>query len=172
MVRDAVKGNRLELAGAELCIANLEGDIDSAFAGIDAVVFTAGSGSETGKDKTLMVDLWGAVKSIGAAEAAGVSQFIMVSALKAKDPERAAASLRPYLVAKAAADAILEHSSLHYTILRPGRLHDEATEGYEIAENLKRFDGATSRINVATLIRQLLRQSDSPSATVEILDKA
>jgi uncharacterized protein YbjT (DUF2867 family) len=47
------------------------------------IVFTAGSGGHTGFDKTLLIDLDGAVKTIEAAEQAGVDRFIMVSALQA-----------------------------------------------------------------------------------------
>ncbi|WP_369403919.1 NAD(P)H-binding protein [Secundilactobacillus silagei] len=49
--------------------------------GFDAVIFTAGSGSKTGDDMTLMVDLDGAVKSMQAAQIAGVKRYVMVSAL-------------------------------------------------------------------------------------------
>jgi len=166
MVRTASKGRALEAAGAALCIADLEGEIEHAFTDIDIVVFTAGSGGNTGKDKTLMVDLWGAVKSIQAAKRHGISHYIMVSALKAKAPEAAAEALRPYLVAKASADQILTDSGLSYTILRPGRLHDEATKGYETAADLADFNGSTSRADVADCICELIATGDQP----EVLD--
>jgi hypothetical protein len=39
---------------------------------MDAVIFTAGSGGQTGADKTMLVDLDGAIKSMQATEAAGL----------------------------------------------------------------------------------------------------
>ena len=52
--------------------------------GYDAIVFSAGSGGKTGDDMTMLVDLDGAVKSMQAAELAGVKRFVMVSAIFAK----------------------------------------------------------------------------------------
>ncbi|ADE53203.1 SDR family oxidoreductase [Coraliomargarita akajimensis] len=173
MIRDPDKGQALTELGAELCIADLEGAIEHAFVNIDLVVFTAGSGSHTGKDKTLMVDLWGAVRCIHAAEMqTKPPQFIMVSALKAKDPERGSAALKPYLVAKHAADEYLRHSQLNYSIVRPGRLHDpETIPPYTVSPPSDAYEGFTSRINVARYIAQLIRQfPDCTRQTVDLLD--
>lgn len=67
-------------------------------------MFTAGSGNATGKDKTLTVDLWGAIECIRACEDSGVQRFIMRSALKAAHLNRGSEALKPYLIAKYAAD--------------------------------------------------------------------
>ncbi len=161
-VRNAAKAAEFEQAGAEVRVADLEGELGSLCEGIDIVIFTAGSGSATGKDKTLTVDLWGAVKCIRAAKDQHVSHFIMISALKAKAPEDAAEALRPYLVAKASADQILTDSGLNYSILRPGRLIDEATGTYETGANLLDFNGSTSRAHVADCICELIATEDQP----------
>ena len=50
-IRDNAKAAELERAGAEIRIADLEGELGALFEGIDIVIFTAGSGSSTGKDK-------------------------------------------------------------------------------------------------------------------------
>src|SRR5699024_12073222 len=56
--------------------------ITEAAKGVDAVVFTAGSGPSTGPDKTMLIDLDGAVKTIDATKEAGVNRFIMVSSFE------------------------------------------------------------------------------------------
>jgi uncharacterized protein YbjT (DUF2867 family) len=64
----------------------LEDDVDTiadTLSGADVVVFTAGSGGSTGPDKTIMIDLDGAAKSVKAAEKVGVQQFIMISTMNA-----------------------------------------------------------------------------------------
>lgn len=85
-------------------VASLESSMDviaATMKGFDAVVFTAGSGGKTGFDKTLEVDLDGAVKSMIAAEQVGVKRFVMVSAVHAGNRERWNASgIKPYYIAK------------------------------------------------------------------------
>ncbi|MEQ9008793.1 MAG: SDR family NAD(P)-dependent oxidoreductase, partial [Ekhidna sp.] len=50
--------------GIRTVLADLEKDFDHAVASADAVVFTAGSGAHTGKDKTHLVDRASAKKAI------------------------------------------------------------------------------------------------------------
>jgi len=102
---------------------------EHALQGCDALVFTAGSGGHTGGDKTLLVDLWGALRTFRACEAHGLRRYLMVSALRAHDPDSGRAALRHYLVAKKIADEYLERTSLDYTIVRPGRLTNEPGTG-------------------------------------------
>jgi uncharacterized protein YbjT (DUF2867 family) len=129
IIRDQAQADSLRARGGEPLVANLEGDVKGTLDGCDAVVFTAGSGGHTGADKTLLIDLWGAIKMIRAAEETDVSQFVMVSAIGAADPDRGRDAIRHYLVAKRMADLELERSSLVHTIVRPGRLTDEAGTG-------------------------------------------
>ncbi|MGB0412808.1 MAG: SDR family oxidoreductase [Coraliomargarita sp.] len=160
-IRDNAKAAELERAGAEIRIADLEGELGALFEGIDIVIFTAGSGSSTGKDKTLTVDLWGAVQAIRASENSQVQRFIMVSALKAEDPNRGSEALKPYLVAKHAADEILKQSSLAYSILRPGRLTDgEERNDVLAASEGPDYSGTISRASVAEFIRQHIRNTE------------
>ena len=108
---------------------DLEQDITHALQGCSVVVFTAGSGANTGLDKTLLVDLWGACNTIDTAEKSAVEQFIMVSSRGADDPDLGPKAIKPYLVAKHFADRHLIESKFNYTILRPGRLTDEVATG-------------------------------------------
>ena len=56
-----------------------------AMAGVDTVVFAAGSGGSTGDDMTLNIDLDGAVKAMHATELADIKRFILISALGTDD---------------------------------------------------------------------------------------
>ncbi|CAA6689623.1 Unannotated [Lentimonas sp. CC19] len=159
-LRNQAHAPEFERMHASVRFADLEGDLGTLCAGVDCVIFTAGSGGSTGKDKTLTVDLWGAIQCIQASEAAGVKRFVMISALKASEPNRGSDALKPYLVAKHAADEILKHSTLNYSILRPGRLTD-STDSRPVRvfheSETADYAGSISRANVAEFIRQHLR---------------
>lgn len=74
MIRKEEQVSYFKELGADTAIVDLEGEIDDiaeAAKDVDAVVFTAGSGPKTGKDKTIMVDLDGAVKTIEATKKLG-----------------------------------------------------------------------------------------------------
>lgn len=90
---------------------------------VDSIIFSAGSGGNTGDDATLIIDLDGAVKAMEAAQLAGIKRFILVSSAASND--RSAwdkTGIKPYMIAKYYADKILTQSPLNYTILRPGAL--------------------------------------------------
>ncbi|MGD6846142.1 SDR family oxidoreductase [Rossellomorea aquimaris] len=142
IVRKEEQARAFEQDGVQSSLVDLEGTVDEithGLKGADAVVFTAGSGGKTGADKTLLIDLDGAVKTMEAAKQAGIDRFIMVSALQAHNRENWNESLKPYYVAKHFADRALEQSGLTYTIIRPGGLLNEAGKGKVTAgENLSR----------------------------------
>lgn len=137
MVRKEEQQKELQSKGIETVVADLEGTVEElqgVLTGCDAIVFTAGSGGSTGSDKTLLIDLDGAVKTMEAAEKAGVDRFIMVSALQANNRENWNENLKPYYVAKHYADKMLVQSNLNYTIIRPGGLLNE--KGMEISQQV------------------------------------
>lgn len=159
MVRSEEQANAFKERGVDAVVADLEGTVEqigNAMDGCDAVVFTAGSGSKTGPDKTLTVDLDGAVKTIEATEAKGVKRFVMVSALQANNRENWNMKIKHYYVAKHYADRILMDSDLDYTIVKPGALLDEPGSGnIQIGETLER--GSVPREDVASTIIEVLR---------------
>ncbi|TFB21344.1 SDR family oxidoreductase [Filobacillus milosensis] len=140
MVRKEDQLNEFKEKGIEAVLADLEGPVDQltqAADGCDAVIFAAGSGGKTGADKTLLIDLDGAVKMVEAAEKAGVKRFLMVSALQAHNRENWNEKICHYYVAKHYADIALVQSSLNHTIVRPGGLlNEEGTGKIRVAENL------------------------------------
>nr|WP_259548676.1 SDR family oxidoreductase [Heyndrickxia oleronia] len=171
MVRNEEQSLQLKNEGIETVIANLEDTVETiadAVKGCDAIVFTAGSGGKTGADKTLLIDLDGAVKTMEAAEKVGIKRFIIVSALQAHHRENWNESIKPYYVAKHYADRVLVSSDLDYTIIRPGGLLNEPGTGkVSIAENLQR--GAISREDVAELIIACLNEKNTLRRSFDVV---
>lgn len=168
MVRSEEQAAALRGRGLEAVVGDLEGEFASALEGAEAVVFTAGSGGHTGKDKTLLVDLWGAIRVMRHCLSAGPRRFIMVSALRAEDPDEAEGGIKPYLVAKWAADEWLMQSGLDHTVLRPGGLTDEPGTGLvDAAARLERRSGRIPRADVAAAIEHCLR---SPATSGRVYD--
>lgn len=159
----------LELGAKEVVIADLERDIAHAFTGVDAVVFSAGSGSHTGGDKTILVDMWGAMKSIDEAKKHGIKRFCMVSALRAKNPDEGPEAIRHYLVAKKIADDYLRNSNLDYTIIRPGILTNEAGTGRIYARETIAEVGEITRKDVAHVLFTVLDKKNTYRQSFDVI---
>jgi NADH dehydrogenase len=103
-------------AGAQVALADLKDrkSLDVACRDADVVITTANSASRGGDDNAQTVDWEGNCNLIDAAKAAGVKQFIFVSASVA-DPN----SPNPILQAKGKAEAHLRSSGIPYTIIAP-----------------------------------------------------
>ena len=171
MIRDPLQAETFEVMGAEAVIADLETDFSFAFNGCDSVVFTAGSGANTGFDKTLLIDLWAAIKAINYAVDHNVQRFIMVSSRGAEDPDKGPKRIKPYLVAKHAADFALLHSRLDYTILQPGRLTDEpGTNHIQTQRPEKSAEQKISRDDVAESILYCLQHDQTIGSSIEIFE--
>ncbi|SFA94510.1 Uncharacterized conserved protein YbjT, contains NAD(P)-binding and DUF2867 domains [Lentibacillus halodurans] len=172
MVRKEEQAEELKKKGIDAVIANLEGNkksIVKAAKGCEAVVFTAGSGGKTGPDKTLLVDLDGAVKTIEAAEEAGVDRYVMVSALQANNRENWNEKIRHYYVAKHYADRMLQASNLNYTIVRPGGLLNEPGTGkVNISENMEER-GAVPRQDVASTVVAALPEENTYKRAFDLI---
>jgi uncharacterized protein YbjT (DUF2867 family) len=170
MVRKEEQAKAFENSGIEAKLANLEGSVEEiveAAKGCDTFVFTAGSGGHTGADKTILIDLDGAAKTIEAAKKLGVKRFIMVSAINANRRENWS-SIKHYMVAKHHADKILEQSGLTYTILRPGGLLNEPGTGkVSIAEDLNR--ASIPREDVAKTIMATLTAKNTFNRSFDLV---
>ncbi|WP_458124545.1 SDR family oxidoreductase [Paenibacillus sp. Z3-2] len=154
MIRKPEQADALKKLGADVVIGDLEGsveDLAEAMKDHNAIVFTAGSGGSTGQDKTLLIDLDGAVKTMEAAEQQGISRYILVSAYGADQREKWSESIKPYYVAKHYADRALFASDLNYTIIRPGGLENEPGTG-KIAVGTDLEPGSIPREDVARVI--------------------
>lgn len=131
-VRKEEQVTKFEDKGIEARLGNLEAsvsEIKECMKDIDAIVFAAGSGGSTGTDKTMLIDLDGAVKVMEAAEDLNIKRFVMVSAFQADVRDNWSDEMKPYFAAKHYADKFLMKSDLNYTIVRPGMLENEPAIG-------------------------------------------
>lgn len=171
MVRRQDQVSYFNALGVETVLVSLEDSVDEiaqAMDGCDAVVFTAGSGGSTGADKTLLIDLDGAAKTIEAAKRTGIDRFLMVSAIYADRRENWTEDMAPYYVAKHHADNILRASGLTYTIIRPGLLtNDSGTGQITASEQLDR--GAIPREDVAAILLHSLTNEHVYNKAFEVV---
>lgn len=171
MVRNDDQRAWFEARVIETVIGDLEGELRHAFEGCDRVVFTAGSGPHTGPDKTLLIDLNGAMRAVDLAAELGLERFVMVSALRVDDPLAGPEALRPYLAAKRAADAYLKAAEVPWAILKPGRLTDEPATR-RVAASLEESGGnnEVSRANVAHALLHLVQGKAANGREYPLLD--
>jgi len=125
-------------------------------------VFSAGGGPDGNIDRKRTVDLGGSLKSIEAAQQAGIDRFVQISAINVDDPvpDDADPVWKAYVEAKRDADIALRDSGLDWTILRPGRLtNGDGTGQVALGEDIGRGD--IPRADVAAVVVAVL---DDPSS--------
>jgi len=169
IVRNPGHVGDVEADGAEAVVADMEAldDLSPYVAGTDAVVFAAGAGPGSGPERKRTVDLDAAVKIVEAARREGVRRYVMVSSIGAHDPAAGPEAMRPYLEAKAAADAALRDSGLDWTIVRPGSLTDEPGTGrVDLSTELGRR-GPIPRDDVAAVLLATLDAPETKGLTFE-----
>ena len=161
LVRSQAQAERLEADGVRTRHLDLEADdVDAyarAFEGCDAVVFAAGGGPDGNVERKRTVDLEGSTKSVDAAARAGISRFVQVSAIDVDEPvpDDTDPVWRAYVEAKRDADAYLRGSGLEWTVVRPGRLTDDAPTGaVALGEDVPR--GEVTRADVAAVLLAVL----------------
>jgi uncharacterized protein YbjT (DUF2867 family) len=170
LIRNPGHAAGVHAAGAEPLVADME-ELDSLaefVEGADAVVFAAGAGPGSGPERKRTVDLGAAVKLLEAAEATGARRYLMVSSIGAGDPSSGSGAMRPYLEAKAQADAALSASGLEWTIVRPGMLTDDDGTGLVwVGEEERR--AAVTRDDVAAVLAGCLDQPRTVRKTFVLL---
>lgn len=119
-------------AGAEVALIDLDtsafDDIVYCMQGADAVVFAAGSAT----GETSELDRKGTLRTVRAAEKAGVGRYLSISAIGAStglSTRDMDAEMKDYYRQKRAAAKHITGSSLDWTILEPGELIDEPGTG-------------------------------------------
>jgi uncharacterized protein YbjT (DUF2867 family) len=173
LIRNPDHAAEVEATGATAVgadIENLDADgIARSIAGVDAVVFAAGAGPGSGPARKRTVDYDGAVKLIEAARMNDIRRYLIVSAIGVNRPERWSDEMRPYLEAKAEADAALTESDLDYTIVRPGGLTDDPGSGTIAAgEDLGRY-GRIPRDDVAATLLACLEEPATVGKAFDLL---
>ncbi|MFE5742490.1 NAD(P)H-binding protein [Streptomyces celluloflavus] len=163
-------------AGAEPVVCDLESasvaDVARHLEGADAAVFAAGAGPGSGEARKDSVDRGAAVLFADAAEAAGVRRFVVVSSMGSdrEPPADTDPVFAAYLRAKGAADAdVRSRAGLDWTILRPGRLTDDAGTGLvTLADATGR--GAVTRDDVAAVLAALLTEPATAGRSLELVN--
>jgi uncharacterized protein YbjT (DUF2867 family) len=174
LIRKEEQTENVKSDGAEPMLADLEqdeadGKIGDAVEGCDAVIFAAGAGPGSGNERKETMDRDGAIKLIEAAEQHDVRRYLMLSTMGADDPESRDEKMQPYMRAKGEADERLRNSDLDYTIIRPGRLTDDAGTGnIAAAESLGQY-GEITREDVARAFAAALEAENTHGKTIEIL---
>jgi len=166
LIRNPDHAGELSAAGAEPVVCDMEAleDLSECCAGADAVVFAAGAGPGSGPERKRTVDYGAAVKLMEA----GVSRYVMVSAIAAGRPQEWSDQMRPYYEAKAGADERLMESGLDYTIVRPGGLTDEPGTGRVLVGTELDY-AQVPRDDVAAVLLAVVEQPSSIGKTFELL---
>lgn len=168
IVRNPAHVADVEQTGATAMIADLEQLDDDELAlrlrGVDAVVFAAGAGPDSGAERKLTVDRDAAVLLADAAVRVGIERYVMISAMGADtyDATQAVvpaaddrAVFQVYLRAKAEADANIRARRLRWTIVRPGGLLDTPPQGtVTVGSTVPR--GTIPRADVAAVVLHAL----------------
>jgi len=174
-------------------VASLENDPVSKFTDMfedtDVVVFSAGAGGKGGPERTEKVDYQGALKVFDAIEAvqrAGEKpRLLLVSSIDTRDrnivipshyneddvrhSENLWKTLATYMHWKYEADKnLVARTAFKWTIVRPGRLTDEAPAGK--ASIGKTHMGSISRDDVANTLALLVDRPDAAGLVLDVVD--
>lgn len=185
VIRAPEQADDVREAGANPVLLDVERagveELARLFEGADAVVFSAGAGGGN-PARTRAVDYEAAVRTMDAAEQAGVTRYAMVSYVRSEtdvfslDKEN---SFYPYAEAKHLADNHLRSTGLDYTILGPGMLTTEPASGAirvlgagaaAAAASGAPDTAGTSRENVAEAIVHVLTTGAAIRETVNFFD--
>lgn len=175
LIRNPAQAADLEAVGAEALVLDLEratvADLAPHLHGADAVVFAAGAGPGSGAARKDTVDRDAAILLADAADAANVDRYVMISSTGADSaaPDTGDEVFTAYLRAKGAADdEVRARATLDVTVIRPGRLTDDAGTGRVTiaAETLR---GSIPREDVAAVVLAVLDTPRTSGRTFELI---
>lgn len=163
----------LEAIGAKAVVLDLEkasvSDVQEVVAGSDAVVFAAGGGPGSGKERKLTVDRDAAILLADAAVAAGVRRYVLVSSMGAGAGSPDSDDVfEVYTWAKGQAEEAVKERDLDVTIVRPGHLTDEESTG-QVTASTTVERGDISRADVALVIVAVLDRDGLAGKTFEVV---
>ncbi|WP_053352757.1 SDR family oxidoreductase [Leucobacter musarum] len=169
VIRNPDHADEVRAAGAEPLVADVEQLDTDALAdlirGHDAVVWSAGAGGGD-PQRTWAVDRDAAIRTMQAAERAGVQRYVMVSYFGASldhgvDPEH---SFFAYAEAKAAADEHLRATALDWTVLGPSSLTLDPATG--TVDTQAEQSSSVARADVAGVIAAVLVDDSTVRRTI------
>jgi uncharacterized protein YbjT (DUF2867 family) len=172
LIRRPEHADDVRAAGAEPVECDLESagedEVAAAVQGSDAVVFAAGAGPGSGRERKWTMDFGGAVKLIAAAKAGDIRRYVMVSSMGANPEAPGDDTFTVYLRAKGKADAELVASGLEYTIVQPGGLTTDAGTGtVTLAPWVPR--GEIPRADVAAVLAAVLHEPATAGQTFQLV---
>ena len=168
MIRNTTQRIKFDKLGVTTVLGDLEYPIDHAIMGCDAIIFAAGSGSQTGKDKTVLVDHIGAIRSMVTAQVHGVKRYVMLSSINAD--ENSNSRIAHYHKAKAFADRHLIETNLDWTTVCPGGLRDEEGNGLVSVHSELFLEGLTTRDNLAATLVSCLKLPNTIGKRFSLLE--
>jgi uncharacterized protein YbjT (DUF2867 family) len=173
LIRNPDHRDDVEAAGATAVVLDLEAasvdQVAEALRNADAAVFAAGAGPGSSAERKFTVDRDAAILLADAAEAAGVSRLVVVSAIDTDrfDPESDDV-FQVYLRAKSEADASVRGRDLDWTIVRPGSLTNEPGTGRVFAAPTVP-SGPIPRADVAATIAAILETGAASRTQFELV---
>jgi uncharacterized protein YbjT (DUF2867 family) len=172
LIRNPDQADDVKDAGAEPAVVDLEhageDEVAQAVAGCDAVVFAAGAGAGSGPERKDTMDYGGAVKLIAAAKRAGIRRYVIVSSMGADAGASGDDTFSVYLRAKGRADDAVRDSGLDFTVVRPGRLTNDAGTGrVRLGTSVPR--GEVPRDDVAEVLAAVLNTPATIGKTAELV---
>ncbi|MFJ6696102.1 SDR family oxidoreductase [Streptomyces sp. NPDC091272] len=173
IVRDPKQSDDLRAAGAEPVVLDLESasveEVAAILEGATAAVFAAGAGPGSDASRKDTVDRDAAVLFADAAERAGVRRYVVVSSMGADPEHRGDEVFDTYLRAKGAADAdVRARKGLDWTVLRPGRLTNDAGTGL-VTLGASTGRGPVPRDDVAAVLAELVETPSTAGLTLELI---
>ncbi|MEU8727482.1 MULTISPECIES: NAD(P)H-binding protein [Streptomyces] len=177
VIRQADQKADIARVGMEPVVADLESATVTEFteivAGARTVIFTAGAGGGSSRERKDAVDRRGVSLVADASAAAKVGRLLLVSAMRVDlvrdgaEPEGASPTFTDYLRAKLAAEQDLRAHQQPWLILRPGQLTDEPGTGHvTLADAVPR--GPVSRDDVAAVLVGLANRIDVVHRMLEL----
>jgi uncharacterized protein YbjT (DUF2867 family) len=159
--RERLRSARVDLSSAST--DTLQGVLD----GVGGVVFAAGGDS-------LRVDRDGAIRTIEAAERAGVSRYVLLTGMgvgRDRPADLYGGFWDTYFGAKEASERRLRASPMQWIILQPGELlNSPGRARIRFAPTGSLPIGAISRDDVAEVITAVLLRDDAVGSSWEILE--
>ncbi len=160
-IRNAKHMPELVKLGAEVALIDLDksefDDIVFAMKGGDAVVFAAGSAA----GETSEIDRKATLRTVRAAEKAGVSRYVSISSIGAStglSTRDMSDEMKDYYKQKRAAGQHITGSSLKWTIIEPGELTDSKGTGKVTLSEEAIEEGAVPRADVAAVTVAVLEE--------------
>ena len=173
IIRNPDHAADVEATGASALVLDLEKTDAATLAdhlpGVDALVFAAGGGANSGAERKLTVDRDAAVLLADAAALAGIRRLLVISAMKADEFDADSDDVfQIYLRAKSEADAAIRERDLDWTIIRPGGLTNDAPTGsVNISQSLE--PGTIPRADVAALLAVLIETGRGTRDQFEVI---